>query len=174
MAGRMAQSLLPADDPFIRHALQFRGILVQLIKQKHFFFPDKQQKGIPHADPPQPILPYPGRYQRCPHLVILPSFLPGGPYLFICGGHCSFHSLSGQTGFPLKSPRTAFHRRAAGQLSAGIPTHAVRQHQYQCVLSSQNGERILLVTAGAQNLVPMQSGNQKRLLGKSLMHHGSK
>ena len=30
----MAQSLLPADDPFIRHALQFRGILVQLIKQK--------------------------------------------------------------------------------------------------------------------------------------------
>lgn len=110
MAGRMAQSLLPADDPFIRHALQFRGILVQLIKQKHFLFPDKQQKGVPHADPPQPIRPYPGCYQRRPHLVILPSFLPGGPYLFICGGHCSFHSLSGQTGFLLKAreqPSTA-------------------------------------------------------------------
>lgn len=41
MPGRMVQSLIPADNPFIRHPVQFLGILMQFIKQKHFFIPDK-------------------------------------------------------------------------------------------------------------------------------------
>jgi hypothetical protein len=168
----MAQGLLPADGTFIRHAFQLRGILVQVIKQKHFFLPDEQQKGISHADPAQPFRPYPGRYQRRAHLVILPPLLPDRTHLFIGGGHCVFHPLAGRPVFPLKRLEKTFYSRAAGQLPSGIAPHAVRQDQYQGVIPGQDGKGILLIAAGAQNLVPMQSGNHKRFLGKRLLRHG--
>lgn len=73
--------------------------------------------------------------------------------------------------FPLKCPREAVHGGTAGQFPAAVAAHAVRQQKNQCILPGQNGKGILLIAAGTQNLVPVQSGDQKRFLRKRLLRH---
>lgn len=90
--------------------------------------------------------------------------------MFIRSGHCGFHSLSGERysrSNALENPSTAARLASS---PAGIPSRLPALAG--SILSNQNGKGILLVVAGAQNLVSMQLKPEKAL-GKRLLYHGN-